>query len=555
MTTVTIEAGTLTASRADRIVSGLLLPFGEVGRTNLGRFSIPPGVITVPPDASVVTLNNEHDRATPMGRALTLTATAAGVVAAFRVANTPEGDAYLTDVENGRRRSLSAEVADVVIRAGKAVSGRLFGAAACIAGAFPSATLMASDVGDVLDAADTVPMIDPVTGLPIVDPAASLDDAATQVTQALDTIMASPGSLPPDAAAALADMLRTAAQAVTDALVSVTETAAAVPAPADPNGVPVPTLTASAPADQRRPRASSQIGGVADLFARLAGAHSSASPQLLAALDQVIQADGQAAQQPQWLDELWKSRTYARRYAPLIQHAPLTGLKATGWRFIDGKTPTVGDYAGFPAQPTSTETKTESVDITAARLAGAVAVDRAFQDFTVPGFWEGFYRESTNDYERKIDAKVPALLVASAGAVVADAVPAGVTTAVSYIVDGAMAIIDEERGLPAFAIVGSALYKALLRTRKEDSLEYLSIALGVAEGDVAGFRIVPSSLAAFTGKVLVGTADCATLYELAGVPVRVDTVNVANGSVETGVFGYWSGLVNDAKGLKLVAVA
>ena len=91
---------------------------------------------------------------------------------------------------------------------------------------------------------------------------------------------------------------------------------------------------------------------------------------------------------------------------------------------------------------------------------------------------------------------------------------------------------------------------AELRTR----VAALTAALGLAEGDLAGFRLRPSFDDSLTGKVLVGSRAAATLYEASGAsPVRIQTVNVANGGVQTGVYGYHAEMVNDAVSLALVA--
>ncbi|MGV8965336.1 MAG: hypothetical protein ACOH2F_03570 [Cellulomonas sp.] len=531
MTNVTIEAGTLTASLADRVVSGLLLPFGEVGRTNLGKFSVAAGVFTIPTDAAVVSLNDGHEHSTPLGHGLTMTATAAGIVASFTVGNTTEGDAYLAEVEAGTKTSLSAEVADVVIRAGQAISGRLYAAAACVKGAFPSATLLATDAGDI--PADAVPTI---------------GDA---LQSALDAL---PAETPID------DPTKVALQNALD-VISVTITEGNQPITEQETIVPeILTAAATAPAGglaARRTTNPVKAEGAKSLFASLTEAYQSENRgRLLAALDQIIQADADPAQAKQWLGEIYQSKTYVRRYAGLIAHGELTGMHGVGWRFTEGSTPTVGDYAGFPAQPTSTVTTTTAVTVDAARIAGAAAVDRAFQDFKVDGFWQGFYREVTNDYERKIDAKVLTLLTTAGNFTAVNsslaATPTGIARAAALIVDGAMGVINAERGLPTFAIVGSALYRDLLLTRADDLLAFLNASLNLSEGSMAGFQIVPSANAAYTGKVLVGCKDAATLYELPGSPIRVDTVNVSTGGIETGVFGYWAGLGNDAKGISLV---
>jgi hypothetical protein len=146
MPMIQIDAGTLTASAADRTVTGLLVPFGEECRSNLGKFTVDAGAFEIPSDLQGVGFNREHAREDVLGAATSVRETAEGIVATFSVANTAAGDAALADIASGTRKHLSAEVANVLIRAGKAVGGRLFAAALVATPAFPSATLLAAAV-------------------------------------------------------------------------------------------------------------------------------------------------------------------------------------------------------------------------------------------------------------------------------------------------------------------------------------------------------------------------------------------------------------------------
>lgn len=508
MTTAIIEGGVLTASADARTVSGLLLPYGEVGRTNLGRVIFAKGVVKVPEDPEVMSFTDDHTQPVedfPLGRGVGLQETDQGIVGTFKIAKTAEGDKYLADIAGGKRRSLSAEVRGLVIRGGKAISGVLFGGGACEAGAFPSATLFAHDVGD-----------DPETP----EGTKPEDDA-------------------PDGAES-------------EGIVTKPQTA------------PEAEQTEEPEVEQPEPMLAHKPGSVggkpanakgATLFASLSGKTLQEAGTMLAALDQAVAADVLPAQQQQWLGEIVARKTYVRRFASLVNHGDLQGLKAIGWRFIEGKTPEVAAYAGMPAQPNSNEVKTEQVTLDAVRLAGAGSVDRAFLDFPTPEFWAGYFRELTNDYERKLDAIARDFYIANATAVVGGAIPAGVATAAAYIVDGALTILDAERGMPSWAMVGSDLYREFLLTRNDDMLAYLNAALGLEDGTLKEFRLQPTSVATMAGKVCVGTRDAATVYELAGSPVRVDAVNIAVGGAERGAFGYHAELLNDATGLALVGPA
>ncbi len=221
---------------------------------------------------------------------------------------------------------------------------------------------------------------------------------------------------------------------------------------------------------------------------------------------------------------------------------------------MDGKrlVPTTGAYAGFPAEPNSTEVKTKSVEINAQREAGANAIDRAFVDFSTPEFWSGFYRESANSLSKNLDARGEAHMFNASNYVEVEGgtVPTDVSTALAYIVDGVLAVQDV--ATPDFAVVGTDLYRALALTKSSDALEYLNVALGLdpAEGRLDQFKIVPSSNASVLGKVLVGCSEAHTFY--GEKSVRLDTVNIGTGGIETGVFAYYALHTKDKDAFALV---
>jgi hypothetical protein len=128
-----------------RTLRGILLPFGERSRLNItGNEPVEFGAdsISLPRDPSIVTLNRQHNRHDPVGRATVLEKRDAGVYAEFKVADTEEGDAYLTE-QRGTLRKLSAEVTGLVRDGARAVKARLTGAALVTEGAFASAALFA----------------------------------------------------------------------------------------------------------------------------------------------------------------------------------------------------------------------------------------------------------------------------------------------------------------------------------------------------------------------------------------------------------------------------
>lgn len=491
-----IESGTLYANAEQRIVSGLLLPYGEIGNTNLGKFSIAQGAVEIPADPDIVTLNVQHDNETPVGRATELLDTEAGIVATFKVANTPDGDQLLAEIADGTRSKLSAEVKNVVIRARQAVSGSLFGAAVVTEGAFPSAALMAeyaedTAVEEVEEVVEAEVALD--TEVEIVEDAVETDENPTENEEGVN-----------------------------------------------------PMGAATAPATIQAAKASEGVTLTAaiDRFASAARTGESFKAALADITYDGVGAAGNAINLPQWLGELWEGRTYDRRYIPLISQGSLNSMKVVGWQWADGGKPTVAPWTGNKTDVPSNVVETEIVETFAQRYAGAHDIAREFRDFGTPEFWDAYFRAMVRSYTIQTDnATITAL---SDNAPVVAASGAG---AWDRILDGVDAIIYD--AVPTFAVVAKDIYRSLITTPAMDGLAYLNASLGLESGSLAGFQIVPSAQLN-AGEVIVGAREAATSYELPGSPLRVEAENVAKGGVDVGLFGYHAVAFNNLKGLAKV---
>lgn len=561
MADVRILAGLLTASREDRTVTGLLLPYGEIGNTNLGKFAVDSGAFAIPADPMVVGLDVEHDREQPVGRAVAVAETDEGIVATFAIARTPEGDETLDLIESGERRSLSAEVADVVIRSGRAIAGRLFGAAVCAAGAFPSAALYASDVGDlpaaagdetqeeavVADAKETTATLDAeaVTYTSDVQAVDVIDDGDTVTTVTTsahveETYESAPADTQTDSADAEEETDPDAADAseTTEEEATVPETLnATVPA-----GSMAARVTQSKTLLAKAPRAK--------VFAHLADAYRvGGKGALYAALSDVVPADLAGIGAPDYLGELWSGRAYQSKVVDLLTPGNLRARKMTGWRWVTK--PVVAAYSGNKSAVPSAAIETEEVEISAARLAVGHDIDRIHADFGETEFFEAYFRAITESYARVLDTAVFTAIETAAGAAtpVGD-VPTGVATGWAMVVDGALAVNDI--GPATFGLVAPDLWRDMLLTRNDDALAMLSAAVGVEEGQVLNFKLrAYSGLNA--GQVLVGVRDAVTVHQPAGAsPIRVDALDLVNGGVDKAAFGYYAVNVHAEDGLALI---
>lgn len=546
MTDVQIEAGSLFANAEDRIVSGLLLPYGEIGRTNLGRFSIAPGAIRIPSDPDVVTLNVQHDREEPVGRAVELTDTAAGIVGTFKIANTPEGDTVLAEIADGTRKKLSAEVKQVALRAGKAIGGSLFAAAVVVEGAFPSASLLAELAEDTPEGDENVPedtlkaevlevvpdpegnteeiVVDDVPDQVLVDVVNPVDGSVEQTVFVPET-PATPdnqGDNPMGAATAPDSLQAAKAVAVNESL------------PAVMNQL-----------------ATAAKSGSRSLFAEIAQRDDAkAVTSLFAALSDVeydsVGSAGINTHQPQWLGELWTGRTYERKYIPLISSGVMSALTMNAWRWTTK--PAVSVWTGNKDAVPSNVPATESFEVTGVRYAGAHDWAREFRDFGRTDVIESALRGMAESYAKVTDLATIAALIDGATPVVAGSATTNV--AWNRIMDGVESIIDV--AVPTFAVVATDLYRELLLTSQNDALAYLSAGLGLESGTAAGFSIIPSDQLD-AGNVLVGAREAATSFELSGAPIRVEAENVAQGGFDIGLFGYHAAAVTNAAAISLVA--
>jgi hypothetical protein len=508
--------GQLLASQPqeDLVLDYVLLPYGQEGSTNLGRLTASHQALTLPQDPSTLVVNLEHDQLAPVGHFARLDDQPDKLLASVRFMPTTAGrDAY-TEAKMGARKGISVEVNKPVIRQGQLLAGELSGAGVCIKPAYPAALLVASDHGDL----------------------------AAQAQQVADD-----------------------AQAVADAL-----------KPTDPNtntqektNVSAPAVQAAAPAAAPHLTAATQVteplqasapagGAVRALASTLQGLGSITNPTLMAAnLDTITQADiFDKASTPTYVGELWQGRGVIQRFAPLVTPAELTSMTITGWEFATGKTPTVGDWAPAYSGTIPNETMNDiptnevaavQVSYTASRIAGGHRIDRIHTDLPTPGFWEAYLRESTDDFARKLDAKVGAHLLANGTAKTATGADAA--SAWARLVFAASWCLDY--AVPTYAVVGNDLYRELLNTTALENLSMLNASLGLEEGQLSNFKIVGAAIsdATMTNKVIVGSGAATHLHTLPGGPVRVDGVEVQKGAMDHGVFGYYALRTADARGI------
>lgn len=525
MTTLQTTGVLLASDPENRRLKYRLLTYGEEGNTSAGRLTASAGSIQVPEDLAELVVNEEHDPRRPVGRLVSLTDSDVALDCEVDVARTRAGDDALELAASGLRKGISVELADIVVRAGQLLRGRLTGAGLTVRPAYPSSVLTASDVGELDDEDQTPTDPAPSEGDPTVDPKQNEGQAltASALAQILDGIKNMKNENPPEP--------------------------------------PAGELTAS----------EMSVGQLAEL---VASARNGGSRELVAsALDTIAQPNVyDVLAQPAYLGELWRGRAYQQRFSPLLNRRPLTSATRVGWRFKDGMTPKVdvwdpafiptgepGDANHTAAASTVLNTRAgaayemtdipsnpvaaESVTFGVGRIAGGWRTDRVHKDLPTPGYWESFWREATEDYARKEDGLALAAIQKAASSVTATGSDAA--DAWSKLILGAAVVLDY--CAPEWAIVGNDLWRELARTTEQERLAFLNSSLGLdnTDGQLASFTIVgaPYSRKDLDGTIVVGARNAVDLYTLGGAgqpPIRVSAEVVEKGAVDDAIFGYYS---------------
>jgi hypothetical protein len=260
---------------------------------------------------------------------------------------------------------------------------------------------------------------------------------------------------------------------------------------------------------------------------------------------------GADVQTPQFVNEIWARRQYQRKYITLGQQESLTGMKVNGWKWDPAAEPTVAAYSGNATEIPSGVVDTLPVTADAVRLAGGHRLDRRFLDFGDQSIYASYLGKMAESYARVSD--VAWLTAATAGATAINSslatLPTGIVAGLGAVVDGALGVIASEN-TPSFAIVHPTLWRGIVLTGNKDVLGYLTASMGLEEGSLDGFKLLPGAVAA--NKVLVGAKEAFTFYELPGAPIRVEGLAPHQGAIDPALFGYYATIVNNPAALQLV---
>lgn len=566
MDAVIIDAGTLAFSEEDMTATGLLVPYGVKCRSNLGEFEVDAGVFSLPADTTGAALNIEHKREDVAGGIAKAWEQPEGIMGTFKFANTDEGRAAFADAKSGKRKNLSAEVAKVTIRGGKATGGRLFGAALVERPAFAGATLLAAE--DVTEAApDPYNAPESSSSSQYVTEYTDADGTrwrrveesinTTTVTKVTDEDPAAPVEEP---------------EGETMNASAVVETPAAT-------GAQVPaTLLASAP-----PALDGEVD-LGSVFASIAAikngmGDTSDAETLLAALTDIkynttggLTTAASGVLQPAWVGKLWQGRRYVRKYIDLATH--LYGGIQLGGRSgftIEAGGELVQEWSGnktdMPSGGATTATKKSSLK------KYGWAADIAREWFDLEGgadVIEAFLQLVVDSYARVTDQRaLTDIIAAASGTDLGNLVAPGTypdvdghdyPAAMGMLID-AIEHVNDNDDEPAFAVVNPVAWRQLLFTPKDLVPEYVSfqVRAGTGEGSADGKVIVKKAAQSYfpgtdaaAPQIAAGAKGAIEFREQGQTPIQIDALDIARGGVDKAVLGYLETFVVRPESLVLI---
>jgi hypothetical protein len=254
-----------------------------------------------------------------------------------------------------------------------------------------------------------------------------------------------------------------------------------------------------------------------------------------------------AAFRPSYLGELWEATDYQRKFidnATTVRPLP-KAMKLLGQKWVTK--PSVDDYDGDKAAVPSNVPELVDAEVAVERVAGAHDVDRALIDLGSPEWLAMYFEGQTESYRMKSNAKAIAKAWAEATALVdTDASPATFTTLLEGVIAGVVDLANVGQGVE-YVAMAPGLIAELLGITNLDAPAWFngSFQLGnQGDGGVGGTTwFTDPGIPA--GGFILGQKSAIRYHEV-DPPIRVQAVNVAQGGIDLGVFGYLAAYVRDA---------
>ena len=486
----------LTASTSKREITGIIVPFGRPGFTNMGTVVFEQGSLQLGND---IKLFEDHDMNKVRGRMISHEITPVGIIGKFKIARTSAGDDILTLAQDGLKSGLSIGASidqyenkenEVYVTAAKILEVSIVDTPAFADAQITDVAAQKADETEVT--------------------AISASDEQTNQTESEVTSMANPEEVTP--------VVEAAPEVAVEASKAV-----------------------AAPVAYAKPRVNTNItaGEYAKAqFNALQGNND--ARDLVAAIDAATTAENIGVVPPTYLRDLIGIIDNSMPFADSLEQGvlPASGMKF--YRPVLGAQATTAVTAEA-VEFDSTDTAITSKEIDVVKIAGANKISVELLDRSDPSYLDVLLRELAASWAQKADAYAFSIAVGAPGTSTGG-------TLYAAIADGIADSYAVLRKTPNRFLADTGNFAELLAAVDGSQRPLFAAAApqnaaglmtqGSTAGTIAGLGlVVDANIDTGTGvKGVVYSSDAATMYKSSAFQLRTNVVST--GEVEIGIYGY-----------------
>ena len=486
----------LTANTSKREITGIIVPFGRPGFTNMGTVVFEQGSLQLGND---IKLFEDHDMNKVRGRMISHEITPVGIIGKFKIARTSAGDDILTLAQDGLKSGLSIGASidkyenkedEVYVTAAKILEVSVVDTPAFADAQITDVAAQKADETEVT--------------------ANSASDEQTNQTESEVTSMANPEEVTP--------VVETAPEVAVEASKAV-----------------------SAPVAYAKPRVNVNVTAGEYMKAQFNATQGNQDARdLVAAIDAATTAENIGVVPPSYLRDLIGIIDDSMPFANSLEQGV---LPASGMKFYR---PVIGTQASTAVTAEavefdSTDTTITSREVSVVKIAGANKVSVELLDRSDPSYLDVLLRELAASWAQKADAYAFSIACGATGSSTG-------ATLYAAIADGIADSYGVLRKTPNRFLADTGNFASLLAAVDGSQRPLFAAAApqnaaglmtqGSTAGTIAGLGlVVDPNIDTGTGiSGIVYSSDAATMYKSSAFQLRSNVVST--GEVEIGVYGY-----------------
>jgi HK97 family phage prohead protease len=486
----------LTASTSKREITGIIVPFGKPGFTNMGEVVFEQGSLQLGND---VKLFEDHDMNKVRGRMISHEVTPMGIIGKFKIARTSAGDDILTLAQDGLKSGLSIGAS---IDEYENKENQVYVTRASIVEVSVVDTPAFADA-QITDVAAQKADETEVTAI-------SASDEQNNQTESEVTSMGNPEEVTP--------VVEAAPEVAVEASKAV-----------------------SAPVAYAKPRVNLNVTAGEYAKAQFNAAQGNQDARdLVAALDAATTAENIGVVPPTYLRDLIGIIDNSMPFADSLEQGTLPASGMKFYRPLIGTQATTAQTAEA-VEFDSTDTTITSKEISVVKIAGANKVSVELLDRSDPSFLDVLLRELAASWAQKADAYAFSVACGATGT------SAGATL-YAAIADGIADSYAVTRKVPNRFLADTGNFASLLAAVDGSQRPLFAAAApqnaaglmtqGSTNGTIAGLGlVVDPNIDTGTGvEGIIYSSDAATMYKSSAYQLRTNVVST--GEVEIGIYGY-----------------